>query len=53
MIPKFSHQLLGGETITITLLLGYQPEIDFVTGLKRTVDWISERWSRELQSSAT
>ncbi len=33
-------------------LLGYRPEIDFVTGLKRTVDWISERWSREAQSAA-
>jgi nucleoside-diphosphate-sugar epimerase len=34
-------------------LLGYQPEIDFASGLKRTIDWISERWSREPQSSAS
>jgi nucleoside-diphosphate-sugar epimerase len=33
-------------------LLGYEPEVDFETGLKRTVDWISERWSREPQSAA-
>lgn len=33
-------------------LLGYDPRVDFTTGLKRTVDWISERWSRESQSAA-
>jgi nucleoside-diphosphate-sugar epimerase len=26
-------------------LLGYDPEVDLVTGLRRTVDWIAERWS--------
>ena len=33
-------------------LLGYEPEVDFETGLKRTADWISERWSRSPQSAA-
>jgi UDP-glucose 4-epimerase len=34
-------------------LLGYEPRVDFTTGLKRTVEWISERWSRESQSTAS
>jgi nucleoside-diphosphate-sugar epimerase len=33
-------------------LLGYEPQIDFTAGLRRTVEWISERWSREAQSAA-
>lgn len=33
-------------------LLGYEPHVDFAAGLKRTVEWISERWSRESESAA-
>ncbi len=43
------------STADITLareLLGYEPDVDLATGLRRTVDWISERWSREPQSAA-
>jgi nucleoside-diphosphate-sugar epimerase len=32
-------------------LLGYEPGVDFVTGLKRTVDWIAERWSPHPQAA--
>lgn len=32
-------------------LLGYEPRIDFTAGLRRTVEWISERSSPESQSA--
>jgi UDP-glucose 4-epimerase len=34
-------------------LLGYQPQVDFPAGLRRTVEWISEHSRRESQSSAS
>ncbi len=33
-------------------LLGYDPEVDFATGLKRTVEWISNRWGGERQAAS-
>jgi UDP-glucose 4-epimerase len=32
-------------------LLGYDPTVDFVTGLQRTVDWIRQSRDREAQSA--
>jgi nucleoside-diphosphate-sugar epimerase len=43
------------STADITLAreqLGYEPDVDLATGLSRTVEWISERWSHQAQSAA-
>ena len=33
-------------------LLGYEPGVDLVTGLRRTADWIADRWSTVSQPAS-